>query len=198
MPRTLHTTPRLLRRFMGGCEIRPIDGFFGYFVSSNGSIYSAKKRVGGFKNVASFKITNELHELKPSLKKNGYLSIGIWNNDRTKKIHLKIHRIGAEAFISNTENYPCVCHCDNNKLNNNVENLRWDTNKGNTADMIKSGTLCRGQDVGNSKLRNNDVALIKKQLSNGVSCKILAERFSVTFQNIRSIKNGITWRHITI
>ena len=36
-----------------------------------------------------------------------------------------IHRLVAETFIPNPNNYYCVNHKDENPLNNNVKNLEW-------------------------------------------------------------------------
>lgn len=42
-----------------------------------------------------------------------------------KKRDVKLHRILANAFIPNPNNYACVNHIDGNKLNNSLENLEW-------------------------------------------------------------------------
>ncbi len=44
----------------------------------------------------------------------------------------KIHRLVAQAFIPNPNNYPVVMHLDNNPSNNRVENLKWWTFRDNT------------------------------------------------------------------
>ena len=38
---------------------------------------------------------------------------------------LKLHKIVAEAFVPNPNNYPRVYHIDGNRFNNCVDNLKW-------------------------------------------------------------------------
>ena len=68
----------------------------------------------------------EFREVKPRLS-SGYFSVFI----PYRKGRL-IHRLVAEAFLSNPENKPAVDHINGNRLDNRVENLRWVTNKENT------------------------------------------------------------------
>lgn len=49
-----------------------------------------------------------------------------------KRIHKRIHRLVAEAFIPNIKHLPMVNHKDRNKLNNNVNNLEWCDNTYNS------------------------------------------------------------------
>ena len=101
----------------------------GYHISNVGKIYS---RVKGY-----------WRELTPCINREGYLRIKLNGKQYS------IHRLVAEAYIPNPENKPCVCHKDNNKLNNSVDNLYWGTQKENLEQMIKDGrslkveeTLC--------------------------------------------------------
>ena len=61
--------------------------------------------------------------LKLKTNKDGYSQIGLWKNGKRK--YFLVHRLVAEAFISNTDNLPCVNHKDENKQNNVVSNLEW-------------------------------------------------------------------------
>ena len=77
---------------------------------------------------ATTKQTRTQVELK-GRKENWYKVICIQVNKKPKTLYA--HRIVAETFIPNPNNYPCVNHIDNNKQNNAVENLEWCTFKHN-------------------------------------------------------------------
>lgn len=49
-----------------------------------------------------------------------------------KKKYIRIHRLVAELFLDNPNNYTQINHKDGNKLNNSVNNLEWTTNSQNT------------------------------------------------------------------
>lgn len=183
---------------MGGYQRKPIDGFDGYEIDTDGVVWTAWKRIGGKGGAGNFRRSETFVPMKPQLKKTGYLQIGIRRTRDWKKVYFRVHQLVAKAFVGNPHNHPIVCHNDNNKLNNVPSNLRWDTPKGNTADMIKAGTLYRGEQSSASKLTERSVTWIKKQLARGVSCRPISSKYGVTFQAIHAIKTGKTWKHVTI
>ena len=62
-------------------------------------------------------------------KKGGYVFVVLSKDGKTKGY--RVHRLVADAFIDNPNNYRCVNHKDENKTNNNVNNLEWCTHKYN-------------------------------------------------------------------
>ena len=55
-----------------------------------------------------------------------YLKVGLSKNGVQKTI--AIHRLVAQCFVENKNNYSFVNHKDENKHNNSMENLEWCTN----------------------------------------------------------------------
>lgn len=85
----------------------------------------------------------------------------------TIKYSRSVHRMVAETFISNPENKPEINHKDGNRLNNNVENLEWNTRQENMNHAVETGLINNpfGKESRNSKyvtlildLNNNVVA----------------------------------------
>lgn len=66
--------------------------------------------------------TIKKHILNPQT---GYMYVDLWAHNQGKR--LLLHRLLAEAFISNPENKPTVDHKDGNRQNNELSNLRWAT-----------------------------------------------------------------------
>jgi NUMOD4 motif./HNH endonuclease. len=64
----------------------------------------------------------------------GYYYVNLHNNNGTKRF--AVHRLVANAFISNPYNKLYVDHIDGNKSNNAATNLRWVTAKENSNNPI--------------------------------------------------------------
>lgn len=75
--------------------------------------------------------------LKTYIQNSGYEQIKL--NYQGLHIHKSIHRLVAEAFITNPLNKLYVNHIDGNKLNNTVDNLEWCTNSENILHARKTG-----------------------------------------------------------
>lgn len=103
-------------------------------------------QVSNLGRVKSFKCNKE-KILKQHKRLDGYISVGLRIGDKVK--HIRIHRLVAEAFIPNFNNYPCINHKDENKENNRVENLEWCTAKYNSnyGNVKKKISVANGKKV---------------------------------------------------
>ena len=70
---------------------------------------------------------------------NGYKFVAAGSKDGQKTI--SVHRLVAELFIPNPNNYPVVNHLDGNKLNNRADNLEWTTQLENNRHAIETGLV---------------------------------------------------------
>ena len=99
---------------------KDVPDYEGYYkVSNYGNVKSITRYVNG--NVGQPKIIHE--KILTPIMRGLYLSVRLSKNNKTKAYN--IHRLVALAFLTNENNYPCINHKDENKLNNNVENLEW-------------------------------------------------------------------------
>lgn len=75
--------------------------------------------------------------LKQRITKHGYCAVNIRNEQNKRNV--LVHRLIADAFISNTENKPEVNHINGIKSDNKAVNLEWCTRKENCSHAYKIG-----------------------------------------------------------
>lgn len=118
-------------------EIKGYEGI--YEISNLGNVKSLKRIVKG--RWGNTKISSKI--LVPAKDKDGYSVVALCKNGGQKVS--KIHRLVAEAFIPNPNNFIQINHKDENKTNNNVSNLEWcnakyNSNYGTRTNRIKEKT----------------------------------------------------------
>ena len=135
-----------------------------------------------------------------SINKYGYYTVGIKViNDKGiyRTVHYTNHSLVAKAFIPNPDNKPQVNHIDGDKLNNNVGNLEWATNKENMEHAFKNG-LCvplSSHQFKSGKLDFNKVKEIKELYATGnYTHKQIAEMYDVHRSNITNVLRGHSWK----
>lgn len=114
----------------------------------------------------------------------------------------KVHHLVAEAFIGpRPANMEC-CHNDGDPTNNQADNLRWDTSRGNHADRFRHGTMTRGEKHHATTLTDEQVRDIRERYTphrdrrNHGNAAQLALEHGVRQAVIWDIASGRTWKHL--
>lgn len=131
----------------------------------------------------------------PNLDSSGYKQI-VLSKNKKRNTH-KIHRLVAQAFIPNPNNYPCINHKDENKLNNYVDNLEWCTHlyNCNYGSRTYRCTRHRLHKVRQLDLYNN-VINEYNSLQEAEKCTgIKYQGISACCRNIQKSSGGYIWQY---
>lgn len=119
-----------------------------------------------------------------------------------KNTLIYVHKIVAELFLENPNNFTHIIFKDENKGNLAAKNLAWvsaEDFKFYMSKFHKSAYTYNKEFTPNNKLTRTQVAVIKKMMADPkrkTRVKIIAKQFGVTVGTIFSIKRGDSWKHV--
>lgn len=168
---------------------KPVVGFEGlYEVSDQGRVRSLDRKIptctGAVKNLKGKILALGCHT-------GGYRVVGLG-----RYAQAYVHELVLTAFIGPrpSATHQC-CHGDNNKANNHLSNLRWDTPIANNTDKIKHGTLPLGVQHHRAMFSNKDIRYIRAMRGH-ITQEQLASQFGCSFQHISAIQLRKRWNHV--
>ena len=97
--------------------------------------YNGRYQISNYGRVKSMFYNNKQVSLKKekilknTIRKGTYYCVSLYKNNKLESKN--VHRIVAETFLANKNNYKYVNHIDENKLNNRIDNLEFCTAKYN-------------------------------------------------------------------
>lgn len=161
---------------------KDISGFEGHYQVSN--LGNVRSLVGwnGHKTVERKKV------LKPSMTTTGYWKVKLVKDGARKDY--RIHRLVALSFLEKEDGKDVVNHKDGNKLNNDVQNLEWCTQKENIDHAVEFGLRKK---CSNSQRE----VILDKYVTNGKRVKDIASELCLTPTQVRNQvrRGGISLSH---
>jgi len=160
------------------------------FVTNFGRVYSARRRVEKFSAVAGKNVIQYYQgRFLKQYDKSGYPTVrfGI----EGKKYTELVSRLVLEAFVG-SGNGLFACHNDSNPLNNNIYNLRWDTQKGNMKDRIDRGLYKKGSEHHGAKIPQS---LVDDLILGKVKATDAAKKYGFAYNHLWRIATGKSWKH---
>tara|TARA_R110002051_G_C8583101_1_gene477585 strand:+ start:170 stop:664 length:495 start_codon:yes stop_codon:yes gene_type:complete len=158
--------------------MKDIKGYEGlYSISEKGQVFS-RRCWRGIKN----------RQLTQSLNSYGYVRVFLTKDSKTKGITL--HKLMTTTFLGVRPEGEQVRHLDGNKLNNNINNLKYGTALENAEDRRIHGKTAKGELIGSSKLSKKEVEDIRSRYNKRGDMVKLADEYKVSCANIYMIINN--------
>jgi len=164
-------------------------------------IYKGKETNYLISNYCTIKNKKTKKERKPYIGKNKYQQINLSING--KQHTFNVHKLIADAFIENPNNYPIINHKngelnDNGRLNNCVNNLEHTTYSHNIQHAYDTGLRNDKGKLSNLNVYSEElINKIINRLLLGQSNKSIAKELEIKQSLVSNIRNKKSWKHLT-
>ena len=171
-------------------EWREIDGCPAYEVSDEGRVRSYWTREGCSPTGYRAQETPR-RVMKSSYSSSGYADVNLYNGAGTAKRY-RVSALVMAAFVGPRPHGMLVCHNNNLRHDDRLENLRYDTNAGNMADKSEGARR-----AGARKLTDQQVIDIRvKHCVDGVPGRQLAREYGLSSTTPVGVYSGKTYAHL--
>tara|TARA_R100001086_G_scaffold250083_1_gene193457 strand:- start:1531 stop:2301 length:771 start_codon:yes stop_codon:yes gene_type:complete len=175
---------------------KDIEGYSGYYqVSNDGEVRSLDREIVHKNGHSIVRKGKSLNKYKCS---KGYYRVELSKHGTRKK--MLVHRLVAQAFISNPNKKPCVNHKNGIKTDNNISNLEWCSYSENTKHALASGLMepRKGSDCNFSVISENDVRSILDMLrTKEYTQNEIASMFNIKKATVSAINTGKNWSSVS-
>jgi hypothetical protein len=107
-----------------------------------------------------------------------------------------VHQLVLEAFVGPRPDGYHACHCDGDRKNNALSNLRWDSPRENVMDKLKHGTMPLGEKHHKNRYSEEQVRQVVALLKDNVSMAEIERLTGVKQNTVSQIKHGRQWHHL--
>ncbi len=123
------------------------------------------------------------------------MTVILYNKNKNRKM-FRVNRLVATAFIPNPEKKEQVNHKDGNKLNNNVDNLEWVTQKENQYHAWENGlNKNKPKEVNQYDLNNSFIREWESAREIERQTKINRSNIACCCRGERKTAGGYIWRY---
>jgi len=109
---------------------------------------------------------------------------------------LRAHRVSWELAFGGVPGGLCVLHRCDNRLCVRPDHLFLGTRRDNSEDRCLKGRTARGEEVGGARLSAEQVRVIRRLVSEGLTQRTVAQNYGVTRSTVGHICSGKRWRHL--
>jgi hypothetical protein len=189
---------RSMAEFDPNVEYRDVQGFPGYRVGSDGSVWSCRTRG------TSALFRDGWHQLKPcirNLRKHKpshrpalYKRTCLTRDGR--QVVVSVHILVCEAFHGPRPKGMFACHDNGNSLDNRAENVLWKTPRENVADAMRHGTHTHGERHPRATITDDIVRKIRQLNAAGEMDAAVSRALNVSRGLARLVRIGLRWTHV--